>query len=581
MSTPGSAPARRGWLLWVPAGVLLVLLGLALVVHPFTSVDWLVILIGLGLLVGGVVEAIAAILLRSETRPSRLASAGLGAIGIVLGVLVFAWPGVTAGLLVVLLAILLAAAGVRDLVLAFRRDQPQRWTEVLFGLAGVIAAITIIAWPDVTVMAIGLLFGLWLIAAGLRLALGALVRRFRRRGPAPGRRHPILRGVLSVLAFAAAIVIAFVGVRLSSTAIPDAFYTPPADVPAEPGTLLAAEPFAREVPDGAHAWRILYTTTGLDDAPAVASALVVVPDADGPHPVIGWTHGTTGVATGCAPSLLAEPFTAGAMPDLDAAIAEGWAVVATDYVGLGTAGTHEYVVGEPAGRAELDALRAARQLDGADLADETVLWGHSQGGHAALWTAGLADAYAPELDILGVAAMAPAANLPALLSSFADDSMSLLFGAFVLTGYSAAYPDVRIADYVKPSARIVVDEIARRCFVDPATLVSVLQIGFSGGPVWTQDPESGPLADRADENVPRLPIAFPVLLAQGLADPLITPVAQDAYVQERCASGQALDYRTYPGRDHMGVVTGDSPLLPELMAWTAARFAGLAATSTC
>jgi len=384
-----------------------------------------------------------------------------------------------------------------------------------------------------------------------------------------------------VLALATALVIAFVGVRLSTTAIPDAFYTPPADVPAEPGVLLRAEPFTRSVPVGAHAWRILYTTTGLGGAPAVASGLVVEPDGPGPHPVIGWTHGTTGVATGCAPSLLPEPFVSGAMPDLHEALAAGWAVVATDYVGLGTAGDHEYVVGEPAARAELDALRAAHAIDGIALADETVLWGHSQGGHAALWTAGLAAEYAPELDLLGVAAMAPAANLPALLASFSGASMSLLFGAFVLSGYAAAYPDVTVAEYVEPSARIVVDEVARRCLVDPATLVSAVQVAFSGGPVWSADPATGPLAARADENVPRLPIAFPVLLAQGLADPLIAPAAQQAYVDERCASGQAIDYRTYPGRDHMGVVTGDSPLLPELMAWTKDRFAGVPGASSC
>jgi len=581
MSDAPAPPARWAWLIWSPLGVVLVLIGLALVVRPFASVGWLVALIGVGLLGIGVHELVAACTLRSQARTARWTSAGLGALALALGVLVFVWPGASIGLLVILVAILFAASGVRDLVLAFRRGQPQRWTNALFGLAAIIAAVTILAWPDVTVMAMGLVFGLWLVALGVRLAITSLVRRFRRRAPEPARRRPVVRGALAVLAFAAALVIAFVGVRLSSTAIPDAFYTPPADVPAQAGVLLAAEPFTREVPAGASAWRILYTTTGLDDAPAVASALVTVPDSPGPHPVIGWTHGTTGVATGCAPSLLPEPFTSGAMPDLQAALDEGWAVVATDYIGLGTAGDHEYVVGEPAARAELDALRAARQLDAVDLAEETVIWGHSQGGHAALWTAGLAPGYAPELDIVGVAAMAPAANLPALLESFSGESMSLLFGAFVLSGYTAAYPDVRIADYVKPSARIVVEEVARRCLVDPATLVSVVQVGLSGGPVWSRDPGTGPLVARADENVPRLPIAAPVLLAQGLADPLIAPAAQQEYVDERCASGQAIDYRTYPGRDHMGVVTGDSPLLPELMAWTTARFEGAPATPNC
>lgn len=379
----------------------------------------------------------------------------------------------------------------------------------------------------------------------------------------------------------AAVGLAAGGVHFSSTPVPDAFYSAPADVPDAPGQLLKSESFTRSVPEGTTAWRILYTTTGLNEEPSIASALVLVPAGDAPHPVIAWTHGTTGVAMGCAPSLLPEPFVNGAMPDLDEVLNDGWAVVATDYIGLGTPTQHEYVVGEPAGYAALDALRAARQLYGANLADETVIWGHSQGGHAALWTAGLAADYAPELELIGVAAMAPATNLPYLLKSFADQSLSLLFGGFVLSGYDAAYADVRLEDYVKPSGRLAIDAVESRCLTDPGTLVSALEAGLSGGPIWSKDPSTGPLGARAAENVPTLPIDFPVLVAQGLADPLIAPKAQEAYVTSRCQAGQEIDFRTYVGKDHMGVVTGDSPLLGELLEWTRARFAGEAATPNC
>src|SRR5690606_25315692 len=137
-----------------------------LVLRPFTSVDWLVALIGVGFLVVGVREIAAAIIAEREARPARWLAGALGALALVLGALVFVWPGVSVVLLVILLAILLVAAGVRDLVLAARRSQPQRWTSALFGLAGIILAVTMLAWPDVSVMVIGLLFGLWLIAMG-------------------------------------------------------------------------------------------------------------------------------------------------------------------------------------------------------------------------------------------------------------------------------------------------------------------------------------------------------------------------------------------------------------------------------
>jgi len=562
-------------------GAVLVAVGIALLLRPFASVNWLLILLVLGLFGVAVAEAIAAFLRRDGTpRWLRMTIAG---VAFVLGLLIAVLPGMTVHLLVVLAGLLPIAAGIRDLLLAVAKESGgERVVRVLFGLAGLVVGVTILAWPDVTVWVLGVLFGVWLAALGVRLAVTPLVERSEERSARPARRrHLVLRGLLAGLAVVAAVAVAAVGVRLSATPQPDDFYSAPGEVPSEPGVLLRAEPFTRSVPDGAHAWRILYTTRGLGETPAIASGLVVVPDAPGPHPVIGWTHGTTGVATGCAPSLLPEPFVSGAMPDLHEALGNGWAVVATDYIGLGTPTTHEYVVGEPAGHAELDALRAARSLDGADLASETVIWGHSQGGHAALWTAGLAADYAPELDLKGVVAMAPAANLPALLSSFADQSLSLLFGAFVLTGYDAAYPDVRVEDYAKPSGRLPLEAVASRCLTDPGTIVSVLQAGLSGGPIWSRDPSTGALGQRAAENVPTLPIHEPLLIAQGLADPLIVPAAQQDYVTSRCEAGQALEYRTYPGLDHMGVVSEGSPLLGELLEWTRARFAGEPAGDDC
>ncbi|MGO1637685.1 MAG: hypothetical protein ACTHYA_04225 [Ancrocorticia populi] len=84
------------------------------------------------------------------------------------------------------------------------------------------------------------------------------------------------------------------------------------------------------------------------------------------------------------------------------------------------------------------------------------------------------------------------------------------------------------------------------------------------------------------ENVPTAPIAAPVLLAQGETDPLILPSAQEEYAEQRCASGGGpVDYRTYAGRDHVGLVADDSPLVPELLEWTRGRFAGEQAPDTC
>lgn len=363
-----------------------------------------------------------------------------------------------------------------------------------------------------------------------------------------------------------------VSIQLSATPRPDSFYTAPEEVSSEPGQLLRAEPFERTIPEGARAWRILYTTTVGEGRPAVASGLVVTPDTDAEHPVVAWAHGTTGFATGCALSLLDEPFVAGAMPDLVGALAQGWAVVATDYVGLGTEGAHPYLIGQAEGRSVLDSIRAAQQLGEADLSLTAVIWGHSQGGHAALWAGGLAGSYAPELAVAGVAAMSPAANLPALFDSLNDSAIGSLFGSFTLAAYAAEYPEIRIRDYVRPGARLMAEAMSRRCLSDPATIVSVATALVGREPIWARDPLEGPLGERAAENVPTLLIDAPVLIAQGADDTLVTPAAQEDYVERRRAAGQEIDYRVYGDQDHLSVIADDSPMIPELREWTRERF---------
>ncbi len=141
---------------------------------------------------------------------------------------------------------------------------------------------------------------------------------------------------------------------------PDSFYDVPTRQTSEPGQLLSSQLFSKDIPPNSLAWRILYSTTRADNTYALASAIVVISNqpASGPRPVIAWAHGTTGLVRGCAPSVMRRPFAN--VPVLDELLQQNWAYVATDYVGLGTAGGHAYLVGDDAARAllELGAGRA-------------------------------------------------------------------------------------------------------------------------------------------------------------------------------------------------------------------------------
>ena len=59
---------------------------------------------------------------------------------------------------------------------------------------------------------------------------------------------------------------------------------------------------------------------------------------------------------------------------------------------------------------------------------------------------------------------------------------------------------------------------------------------------------------------------------QGETDPLIPEELQGAFAASLRSGGTEVDYRSYPGLDHGGVVADASPAVPELLNWTAARF---------
>ncbi len=102
------------------------------------------------------------------------------------------------------------------------------------------------------------------------------------------------------------------------------------------------------------------------------------------RPIVAFAPGTQGLADQCAPSRqMAEGTEYEALP-VKGLLDEGYAVVVTDYQGLGTSGAHTYLNREVQGRTVLDSVRAAQRLTAAGLpaAGPVALCGYSQGGGA-------------------------------------------------------------------------------------------------------------------------------------------------------------------------------------------------------
>jgi len=575
-----SAPPRAAVLI----GLGLVLLGLFIVTRPLTSLWLLAVYVGVSAIVSGVAD------LGDGRRTPIWWNRLVSAIWILGGAAILVWLGRSLELLPGALAVLLIVGGLGSLAGVARGRASERVLAVAAGLSQIAFGVLALLWPDVTLLIVAVLFGVRTVVFGASLAWRA-GRRVWGRPPdgepaVAGRARRIWLDVARYGAAAVLVVLtcsawALNGWLAEGAPVVDAFYDPPQDVPLQPGELIRVGDYAGRAPTGGEVHRILYTTTDAFGRDAVASALVVVPvdPPPGSRPVISWNHGTTGVARGCAPSLMDGSATKWAIPAVEEALARGWVVIGSDYSGQGTDGLFPYLVGPGEARSSLDAVRAADQIEGLSLSSDVVVWGHSQGGHAALWTEQVAESYAPELSIRGTAALAPVADPLAVAKELtrADASAELsILISWVLVPYADLYPDVAIGDYVATSGRAIVREMTQRCLSEPGLFLSAItSLGVSGDrPLYPADLTAGALGRRLAQNIPDGPWAAPVLVAWGRDDEVIPPSLTEDFVTRLCDGGAAVRWSAYASTDHRGILMPGSRFLPMLVQWTEDRLAG-------
>ena len=365
---------------------------------------------------------------------------------------------------------------------------------------------------------------------------------------------------------------------------PSSFYEPPEELPdGPPGTVIRDERVTG-MDAGQRAWRVLYTSTGLDGQRIAVSGVVVAPSGEPPAsgwPVIAWAHGTTGIVPRCAPSIDYPETGLVRVPELDDLVAGGAVVAVTDYPGLGTPGTHPYLVGESEGRAVLDSVRAAQRLLDGETSSTTAVYGHSQGGHAALWADQLAGSYAPELRLAGVAVMAPPTELGTLLTDDEGEAAGIVLTSLALVSWSETYSDTSLDDVVDPASLPMVRDLASRCIAttDEGFSVAPDVVGLEAGFLST-DPVTAPGWDRRlRENSPASTSrSVPLLIAQGMTDTLVRPEVTSAFVERQCAAGTVIAYHEYPGVGHFQV---RAVAAPDVRDWLLARVGGDPDPSEC
>jgi len=347
------------------------------------------------------------------------------------------------------------------------------------------------------------------------------------------------------------------------------FYKPPKKLPKQHGTLIWARKATGFVPlaDARYTKLVLYSSRTPQNAKTAVSGSVSVPKGKPPKggwPVITWAHGTTGVADVCAPSRNSATSPSQSSisyiyPDLNEWLRAGYAVVQTDYQGLGTPGKHPYLIGEAEGRSVLDIVTAAHQLD-PTIGKRFLISGHSQGGQSALFAAGEASTWVPKLRLRGTVAFAPASHfleqVPLLKLLNTPSSLTAL-ATLIIDGASTQSSAIDVS-------KILSDEVLP--FYPLLQSQCLQQLGASnelGGIPPSHLQRSGsdltPLNPVLAAMNPLVRTAAPILLAQGTADTTVFPQFTDALRNELVNAGDQVTYNKYPGVNHGGVVTAGAP----------------------
>jgi acetyl esterase/lipase len=336
------------------------------------------------------------------------------------------------------------------------------------------------------------------------------------------------------------------------------------------GTLIRSVPLnpALSVRGSANAYRILYSTVNQHGDPAVGTAAVFVPHGGQPQggwPVIAWAHGTVGLGDDCTPS--ARPRSERDDDYLTHWLDQGYAVVAPDYVGLGTPGLMSYLNSVPTAQAVIDSVIAMHQMD-LPLSPKWALVGQSQGGGAAVNSARWATEFSAGrgLDYRGVVATGTPANIERV-AKLAGPDMQLpadlgpaasSYTAYILAAFREARPDIDIDSVLTPAGLDAVAKAATLCKPQlDGELTGMTPAKFFSAPLDSLPGVSEALD--AYLGTPDRGYDRPIFLGVGLLDRDVPPQSTLTFYDQLVANHQNVELRVYPDQDHSGTVLASLP----------------------
>ncbi|MEV0031589.1 lipase family protein [Nocardia sp. NPDC050793] len=320
-----------------------------------------------------------------------------------------------------------------------------------------------------------------------------------------------------------------------------------AEAPSSPGAVVATEPLPepQRLPGAAASTKVTYWTADSRERPRLSSGAVFVPEGTPPPggwPTISWGHGSNGLGDQCAPTVLGRPAPESAY--LAGLLADGFAVVASDYIGLGTEGLPNYLDSGGEAHAVIDIVRAARELY-PSIGPIWLAQGHSQGAHAALNAAPRAKSYAPELDYRGTVATSAPPQIDAVVGLIGHDMPPIpaptsLF-VMAIAGFRDLRPDLDVDGHLTELGRSTVALAETLCSPELDERISHLAIS---------DLVSRPLGELTApfQDYLRLPVAGyhgPLFLGHGTHDEILPYPLVFTLLTGLLINGVSVDFHSY------------------------------------
>ena len=339
--------------------------------------------------------------------------------------------------------------------------------------------------------------------------------------------------------------------------------------PGKPGELIRATAFGEyDLPPGVSAVRLLYHSRSARGDDVAASGVVLFPDRKPPArgwPLIAWGHGLSGVARECAPSLTRN-LQHGSLLSMYVNI--GYAVVATDYTGLGTSFRNAFADAPSNALDIIYSVPAARRTV-PQLGSRWIAMGTGEGAMAVISVAELEhDMQDP--NYLGSITLSRLMDL--------RDSFEPLSGVpnnlalFLASGIKTVYPQFDVNEILNDSARPLYQKMGQACYDTEAmpTLSAAAMLKTN----WANN---NFVQQYFDRNRPGFkPASSPLLVITSETDPAIKETSD--VVARLCRQGDRVQFEKYPEYDP-GRVIGDS--VRDQITWIEARFANASAPSNC